>query len=82
MVIEVARTASQYSSNKGRYVACSTGVTNLIRDDANGVPVVFMRDQQTGVTEWVSVVSNGNHGDEASREAALGYLPETSVNIR
>jgi Tol biopolymer transport system component len=39
----------------GRYVAFVSAATDLVADDTNGIPDVFVRDLQTGVTTLVSV---------------------------
>ena len=44
----------------GRYVAFTSLASNLVFDDTNGIVDVFVHDRQTGVTERVSVDSNGN----------------------
>jgi Tol biopolymer transport system component len=47
-------------SADGRYVAFSSYASNLVPDDTNNHVDVFVHDRQTGVTERVSVDSNGN----------------------
>lgn len=46
-------------SSDGRFVAFSSGATNLVRGDTNGVEDVFVRDRALGVTVRVSVPSGG-----------------------
>lgn len=46
-------------SADGRYVAFISYATRLVVGDTNGYPDVFVRDRQTGITERVSVDSNG-----------------------
>jgi Tol biopolymer transport system component len=47
-------------SADGRFVAFTSGATNLVLGDTNHVRDVFVRDRQNGTTERVSVDSNGN----------------------
>ncbi len=44
----------------GRYVAYRSFATNLLPDDTNGVPDIFLCDQLTGETTLVSVSQLGN----------------------
>ena len=46
-------------SAHGRYVAFRSDATNLVPDDTNGVPDIFVRDRWTGRTERVSVGPKG-----------------------
>lgn len=50
-------------SNDGRYVAFSSGATNLVADDTNSKTDVFVHDLQTGATTRVSVNSSGVQAD-------------------
>jgi|GEM_PF-6416297 Bacterial Ig-like domain (DUF1927)./WD40-like Beta Propeller Repeat. len=52
-------------SPNGRYIVFTSDAANLVPGDLNGSSDVFWRDNQTGVTERVSVANNGS-------EAALG----------
>jgi Tol biopolymer transport system component len=54
----------------GRYVAFASYVDNLVSDDTNGVPDIFVHDRQTGTTTRVSVASDGTH-ECAERKAVL-----------
>jgi Tol biopolymer transport system component len=47
-------------SADGRYVAFQSWASNLVPGDTNGTEDVFVHDRQTGVTERVSVDSQGN----------------------
>jgi Tol biopolymer transport system component len=49
-------------SANGRYVAFTSSATNLVRDDTNELPDVFVRDVVTGRTTRVSVTSAGRQG--------------------
>jgi Tol biopolymer transport system component len=46
-------------SADGRYVAFSSGASNLVNGDSNGITDVFLRDTQTGITTCISVNSSG-----------------------
>ena len=46
-------------SADGRYVAFWSAATNLVEGDTNGIWDFFVHDRQTGLTERVSVDSNG-----------------------
>lgn len=50
-------------SADARYVAFASAASNLVPDDTNNEPDVFVRDRQTGDTTRVSVSSNGAEGD-------------------
>lgn len=53
-------------SSDGRYVTFESAATNLVLDDTNGTPDVFIHDRDTGSTELVSVRSNGDQSDGPS----------------
>lgn len=46
-------------SDDGRYVAFGSFGTNLVANDFNGAADAFVRDRQTGITERVSLTSDG-----------------------
>lgn len=46
-------------SGDGRYVAFVSDATNLVSGDTNGVADIFLRDQQTDITELISIASDG-----------------------
>jgi hypothetical protein len=58
-------------SADGRFVVYDSNSTNLVPNDTNGFPDVFVRDRQTGRTERVSVSSTGQQGNDASGFAAI-----------
>ncbi len=53
-------------SGDGRYVAFRSNATNLVAGDTNGVSDVFVRDTRTGVTERVSVDTDGSEFNDGS----------------
>jgi Tol biopolymer transport system component len=58
-------------SGDGRYVAFSSGATNLVAGDPNNRPDVFVHDRQTGTTTRVSVDSGGVQGNGASDSPSI-----------
>jgi len=58
-------------SADGRYVAFHSGASNLVLGDANRQMDVFVRDRQKGVTERVSVASDGTQGNLSSVCASI-----------
>ena len=58
-------------SPDGRYVAFSSGATNLVAGDTNGVDDVFVRDRQAGSTERVSISTAGAQGSAVSTAPAV-----------
>ncbi len=60
----------------GRFVAFSSLATNLVANDMNFVPDVFLRDRTSGTTTRVSVDSNGAEGNNIS------WYPAVSGNGR
>ena len=55
----------------GRYVAFDSDATNLVPDDTNGQPDIFLHDRSTGTTERVSVDSAGNQANGWSEVEAI-----------
>jgi WD40 repeat protein len=53
-------------SADGRFVAFHSRATNLVPGDTNEVWDVFVHDRQTGITERVSVASDGTQADSDS----------------
>jgi hypothetical protein len=49
-------------SADGRFVAFTSGASNLVADDTNGFPDVFLNDLQTGVVVLVSTGFDGSPG--------------------
>ena len=58
-------------SADGRYVAFDSYATNLVPDDTNGVPDLFLRDRNMDTTERVSVDSEGNQANGWSDVEAI-----------
>lgn len=58
-------------SEDGRYVGFRSYASNLVPGDTNGVPDVFVHDQETGETTRVSVDSGGNQGNDDSGLCSL-----------
>jgi Tol biopolymer transport system component len=59
-------------SADGRYVAYQSYATNLAPIDSNGALLdIFVRDRTGGVTELISVASDGTQGNAASWGAAV-----------
>jgi Tol biopolymer transport system component len=50
-------------SADGRYVSFLSAAPDLVPGDANGMPDVFVRDRQLGLTTRVSVASSGAEGN-------------------
>jgi len=61
-------------SSDGRFAAFNSDATNLVGNDTNGVTDIFVRDNQTGVTERVSVASDGTQSN------ATSFVPSISAN--
>ena len=53
-------------SNNGRFVAYRSTATNLIASATNGLPNVFLYDQQTGTTTLLSTNASGMTGNNRS----------------
>jgi Tol biopolymer transport system component len=53
-------------SEDGWYVAFDSMASNLVPGDSNGVQDVFLRDRELGLTERVSVASDGGEANGAS----------------
>jgi Tol biopolymer transport system component len=63
-------------SADGRYVAFFSDSSNLVPNDTNAAPDVFVHDMVTGVTTRISVASDGSQGD------SLSFYPSISANGR
>jgi len=60
------RSAGPSISADGQYVAFLSNASNLVEADTNGVMDIFVHNQLTGLTERVSVSSNGTEGNGSS----------------
>ena len=58
-------------SGNGRYVAFHTYAENLAIDDANGYMDIYVHDRHTGLTERVSMASDGTEYNGHSRFASI-----------
>ncbi|MGC1377192.1 MAG: sortase [Anaerolineales bacterium] len=67
-------------SANGLYVVFVSDATNLVPDDTNGAPDVFLRDLQTNTTTRVSVASDGDQA--MGSRFAFSYYPEISADGR
>jgi Tol biopolymer transport system component len=50
-------------SDDGRYVAFTSSADNLVGEDVNGAPDVFVKDTWTGAIEMVSVAADGTQAN-------------------
>lgn len=67
----VAGSESASVSADGRFVALRSFAPNLVVDDSNGLPDIFVRDRRTQTTERVNVSSAGAQADAASFRGML-----------
>jgi Tol biopolymer transport system component len=58
-------------SADGRYVAFGAYASNLVAEDTNSTSDIFVHDSETGVTERVSVASDGAQADNYSFSPAI-----------
>ncbi|HSV04896.1 MAG TPA: hypothetical protein VLI07_00195, partial [Candidatus Binatus sp.] len=58
-------------SADGQVIAFQSGATNLVPGDTNNVPDVFVHHRVSGVTERVSVASDGTQGNLSSSSPAI-----------
>jgi Tol biopolymer transport system component len=58
-------------SADGRHVAFASDANNLVDDDTNGQPDIFVHDVQTSQTIRVSLASDGTEADRWCDEAAI-----------
>jgi len=58
-------------SADGRYVTFYSFARNLVPTDTNGIPDVFLRDMQTGVTRRISVSGTGAQSNGDSHTPAI-----------
>ena len=60
-------------SSNGRFVAFGSYATNLVPNDTNDAVDVFVRDLEKGITERVSVASDGSQANGDSYWVALNF---------
>src|SRR5690606_24694600 len=80
--VSVASDGTQANANSfvaaisadGRYVAFYSIATNLVPGDTNGASDIFVHDRQTGVTQRVSVASDGTQADANSLVPAISAV--------
>jgi Tol biopolymer transport system component len=58
-------------SPNGRYVAFSSGASNLVPGDTNRAPDVFVRDRAKGTTQRISVSSRARQANRESEQSAI-----------
>ena len=74
-------------SARGRYVAFVSSAANLVPDDRNRAPDVFVRDLRTSTTSRASVSSRGVEGDGASGKPSISAdgrfvaFPSAATNL-
>ncbi len=74
-------------SPDGRYVVFTTEAANLVANDTNDAPDVFVRDAQTGTTERVSVATGatqaaaGAYGGAVSADGRYVAFTSDSTNL-
>lgn len=70
-------------SSNGRYVAFESNASNLVPGDTNNVSDIFVHDRQTGMTERVSVASDGTEANNYSQTPSISadgrYVAFTSL---
>ena len=66
-----AYTDSAAISSDGRYVAFSSGATNLVPNDNNGVDDIFLRDRLLGTTVRINVGAGGVEANAWSANPAI-----------
>ena len=58
-------------SSEGRYVAFTSGASNLVADDSNGFTDIFVHDRLTAQTTRVSVSSTGVQGNDECKKSSI-----------
>ena len=61
---------SQISAD-GRYVVFQSAASNLVTDDTNEAPDIFVHDRQSGITERINVSPTGQQGIYGAYEPAI-----------
>jgi Tol biopolymer transport system component len=65
------RSTTPSISLDGRYVVFVSQATNLVGDDSNGQPDIFLRDRATKSTKLISVSSSGAQGNGESYDPSI-----------
>lgn len=68
-------------SRNGRYVSFTSNADNLVDDDTNDGPDIFVRDRKAGTTVRASVDSDGNEVETCQRLGPDGELPNLTCLI-
>ncbi len=82
---DVSRSSTM--SPDGRYIAFVSAATNLVPNDTNGIPDVFVRDMQAGATTLASVgaVPNGtgcsSEGPEITPDGRYVVFSSSATNL-
>jgi Tol biopolymer transport system component len=58
-------------SSDGRFVAFDSEASNLVRDDTNSSQDIFVHDRSTGVTERVSVATDGGEANSGALDPSV-----------
>lgn len=58
-------------SYDGRFIAFQSLATNLVPDDTNNSPDIFVYDRTTGMTERISTTAEGEQGTDQSFDASI-----------
>ena len=66
-------TFSRSISGNGRFVAYASHASNLVADDLNGKEDIFIHDLETGITELISVASDGTQGNDNSGSPSISF---------
>lgn len=61
-----ANSFQPFISTDGKYVGFSSEATNLVANDTNNVADIFIRNRETGVTDRVSIATNGTEANGVS----------------
>ncbi|MBC7879642.1 MAG: PD40 domain-containing protein [Anaerolineales bacterium] len=66
-----AKSVNPVISGDGRFVAFESDATNLVANDTNGVTDIYVRDNQAGITERISLTSDGAGANAISFNASI-----------
>lgn len=58
-------------SDDGRFVTFMSNANNLVADDTNGLPDIFLHDLNSGETSLISVATDGTHANSLSFYATI-----------